>query len=211
MNLGSSSMSIHRNHPQTQNALKQHHRRQSSFSRRVGSSQTATEDIYYDDDDETGVFHVRFNGVCTFTPFDAQLDRDPMARLRLSHEIKSNRIPGRRINRSHYTDGMTTAQKVACWIQLDEYLTLCLVDVHGLREINIFENTADSEYDDDRRSNPSEDAKVKLKHLSDHDLNLKCFLFQAFCHINCGFFLRLCHQEMRQETDIYRVGYNHSL
>ena len=155
MQMGSSSVSVKVN----QNALKQHHRRQSSFSRRVGA-QTAADDLYYDDDDATGVFHVRFNGVCTFTPYDAKLEREPMARLRLSHDIKSNRITGRRIDRTNYTDGMTMAQKVACWIQLDEYLTQCLSEVHGLKEINIFENKSEFEYD--RRSevgNQSDAAK----------------------------------------------------
>lgn len=150
MNLGSSAASVHRN----QNAMKQHHRRQSSFSRRVGSSQTATDELYYDDKNETGVFHVRLNGVCTFTPYDAKLDRDPTARLRLSHEIKSNRVAGTRINRTNYTDGMTQPQRIVCWVALDEYLTQCLVDVHGLKEINIFENAADSDYGQDHEHGP---------------------------------------------------------
>ena len=111
--------------------IKQHHRRQSTLARLKSVSLEEE-----DDDQESGVFHVRLNGVCTFTPYE-KLHRSAEARQQLKHNVMGNFKKGRRITARRYFEGMGQMQKVTCWIQLDEYLQEYLLD-HGMKSINMY-------------------------------------------------------------------------
>merc|ERR1719491_1387894 len=113
--------------------MKQHHRRQSTVARIRTVTTPGMEETPepVDDDQESGVFHVRLNGVCTFTPY-TERHRTPTQRQHLKYEVGMNIKKGRRITARRYFEGMAHNEKVACWIELDNYLQDYLLN-HGMK------------------------------------------------------------------------------
>eukprot|EP01083_Nonionella_stella_P124992 377847_1 len=113
-----------------------------------------------EDEHEEGVFHIRYNGVCTFTAYDSKLHRTRPEKLKLKDDIAVNTIKGKRITIARYVDRMSYNEQVTCWIALDTYLQNCLENTHGLRSINVYGD----EEEDDEMSNDTDDLEYSTYH-----------------------------------------------